>query len=651
MNHAQILALVAALSGVPEHDPFALLRAEATKPGAAVSIEACPRPLPVYEIEGVTVLCGRVSVPEERAKRDSKKLSLAFCVLKAHSQFPEADPVIYLQGGPGDSALRQIPLLAKAFAPWRERRDIVAFDQRSAGFSGLSASCAKMLSANTYDIVRPDDGTLDLPALTKECVTELERLGVPLSVYNTTQNALDVPLIVKALGYGPYNIYGISYGTKLALEVMRSAPQSVRSVIIDGVAPPWVNLYNSFSLKMDEAIQNVVDQCAADKVCNDAYPDLSRIFIEALNKAEKGEIVFHGEKQGVGTVLAPVITRNGKYDSAPITRYIPAYVYELWRGKDMPTVELLFDAKLDTPKPGDAAVLEAASKLNAEQKELVQQLLDNAAIVSRAEQGSTRAVTALRDASESARTFGPLARLFDQELSAALTNALRKDKSKISAALGDYTAMRSAKPEKFVLQSFVDKYIAGLDRARLAALIEGMSDKEVAGSFAIIRRDSLASLFPFVYGLYLDIYACQEDVPFSSFEGYQAVNATLKYPHLAAMNDAMAKQIFDSCLHIKPQPRSNWHTPVHSRIPTLSFGSLFDTQTPASWAKTAIERLSNAQAFMIPEAGHGAVLYQPCVAEMGVAFIDNPKRKFDNACAESIRIDWHIAPWVKAAKN
>ncbi|MCA3626814.1 MAG: hypothetical protein IOC49_06185, partial [Methylobacterium sp.] len=55
--------------------------------------------------------------------------------------------------------------------------------------------------------------------------------------------------------------------------------------------------------------------------------------------------------------------------------------------------------------------------------------------------------------------------------------------------------------------------------------------------------------------------------------------------------------------------------------------------------------------FIIPEAGHGALLYQPCVAEMGVAFIDNPKRRFDNSCAESIRVDWHIAPWVGAQKK
>jgi hypothetical protein len=178
-----------------------------------------------------------------------------------------------------------------------------------------------------------------------------------------------------------------------------------------------------------------------------------------------------------------------------------------------------------------------------------------------------------------------------------------------------------------------------------------MSDKELQGSFTIIRRDSLKVFTPFFYQFFLDVYACQEDVPFSSFEGYQAASAKLKYPHVGTLSDPLAKGFFEACAQFKSQPRENWHAPVQSDIPTLSFGSLFDIQTPASWAKAAIEKLSNAQAFMIPEAGHGAVIYQPCVSEMGVAFIDNPKRKFDNSCSESIKVGWHIAPWVTKPKQ
>jgi pimeloyl-ACP methyl ester carboxylesterase len=645
MDHAHILALIAALSGTLEIDSFALLRAEAAKPDAVVSIEPCPRPLPANDIEGVSLLCGRVKVPEDRSKSGGKTIPLAFAVLKATSRFPEADPVIYLQGGPGGSAVAQIPLIERIFRPWRDRRDVVMFDQRSAGISGLSTNCTQMLATNAYDIVRPDPATT-LPALARQCVAELDKEGVPLGLYNTTQNALDVPLVVKALGYGDYNLYGISYGTKLALEVMRVAPQGVRSVIIDGVAPSWINLYNAFALKNDEAAQIVVDQCAADKACNSAYPDLGRILNETLDKAARGEIVFQGQQAPVEAVVAPIISRNGKYDSAPITRYIPAFIYELWRGKEMPTVELLTSAKFDMPRPTDSAVLMAARKLESGQQALIQQILDNVAIAARAASGSARAVAALRDADENLRALGPLVRLFDQELSNALREVLRADRSKAQSILADYTAMQIARPAREVLQAFVDKHTYGAARSRLSSLIAGMNQQELQGSFTIIRRDSLKSMTPFFNQFFLDVYACQEDVPRSSFEGYQATIATMNFPRIGALTDQLARGFFEACSQFTPQPRENWHVPVQSDIPTLSFGSMFDIQTPPSWAKAAVEKLSNAQAFMIPEAGHGAVIYQPCVAEMGVAFIDNPKRRFDNSCAESIRIDWHIAPWV-----
>ena len=87
-----------------------------------------------------------------------------------------------------------------------------------------------------------------------------------------------------------------------------------------------------------------------------------------------------------------------------------------------------------------------------------------------------------------------------------------------------------------------------------------------------------------------------------------------------------------------------------SDIPTLSIGGLYDTQTPASWAQVAIEKMTNAQAFLIPEAGHGSLAYQSCVADMGVAFINNPQRKLSDACPKSIKINWHIPDWAKAAK-
>lgn len=650
MDPAHILALIASLSGTPSPDPFAALREASQQPSAIVAVQPCPRPLPASDIEGVSIICGTVQVPEERTKLGGKKLPLNFAILRASSRYPEPDPVVYLEGGPGGSAMTMLPLLDRLFKPWRDRRDIVIYDQRSAGISGGSVNCNQALSENVVDLVKAGKAIPTAERM-KRCVDELVQQGVPLAAYNTTQNALDLPVVISALGYKDYNIYGISYGTKLALEAMRVAPQNIRSVIIDGVAPSWVNLYNSFAMKTDEAIQHVVDQCAADKACNDAYPELGRIFTETIEKAVKGEVVFQGQKVPAEIALMPVMSRNGKYDSAPITRFIPAYVYELWRGKEMPTVEKLVSLNFDTPKPGDSEVMAAAAKLEAGQKALVQQILDNAAIADRAAKGSVRALEGLRESTESSRAFGPLARLFDSELSTAMSENLRGDPEHLKRVLADYTAMQTAMPSRQRLLAFIDAHFAGPSRDRLSALIAGMSDREIEGSFAIIRRDTYRALSPFLSGLYLDVYACQEDIPFNSFDGYVALTAKLKYPHMGKISDETSKLFFDGCSPIKPQPRDNWHVPVQSNIPTLSFGSTFDVQTPASWARIAIEKLTNAQAFIIPEAGHGAVAYQPCVADMGVAFIDNPKRRFDNSCAQSIKIDWHIAAWVSAGRK
>ncbi len=652
MDHAHVLALLAALAGTPETAPKPNA---AVPPGVTVALQGCPRPLPPSEIDGVTIQCGTLNVPEDRTKPAGRQIAIAFAVMKSSSRYPEPDPVVYLQGGPGGSAVGSIPLLERIFKPWRARRDVVVFDQRSAGLSGASVTCFKALATNTLAITKPPSANvskdLATPDVIPKCIAELETAGVPLALYNTTENARDVPVIVQALGYKTYNIYGISYGTKLALEVMRVAPANVRSVIIDGVAPSWVRLYNLFAMKTDEAIQHVVDQCVASKACNAAYPDLGRIFVETLNKAASGQIMFRGEKVPVQLVLAPIMSRNGQYDFASVTPYIPAFVYELWRGKEMPTVELLANKNFALPKVGDADVIKATARLTGEQKEIVQQVLDNIAISERAASGTSRAVNELWSSVTTSRKAGPLAGTFDMELGQAMAATLKGQQERLQAALADYTAMQTVPASKERLTAFVTAHFSGAQRDRLIALINGMSASEVDGSFAIIRRDSHAAFRQFLHNFYLDIYACQEDRPYNSFEGYQALTAGLRYPHINMLLDPLAGGFFEACKAFKAQPRDNWHVPVASDIPTLSFGGLYDVQTPASWSKIAIEKLSNSQVFMIPEAGHGTLIYQHCVSEMGVAFIDNPKRKFDNSCAESVKIDWHIAPWVTAAKN
>lgn len=74
-----------------------------------------PRPLPVQDIEGRTITCGIVSVPEDRANPEARKVELEFAVLKAGTKFLEPDPLVYLEGDPGGSAVTMLPTLYAAF--------------------------------------------------------------------------------------------------------------------------------------------------------------------------------------------------------------------------------------------------------------------------------------------------------------------------------------------------------------------------------------------------------------------------------------------------------------------------------------------------------------------------------------------------------
>jgi pimeloyl-ACP methyl ester carboxylesterase len=654
MDIQQILTLVAALTG-NSGDDFAPYKVGGREPKVPIAQVTCPRPMPVNEIEGKTVYCGSVQVPEDHAKPDGKKITLKFSILKAHSIYPEPDPLVFLQGGPGGSAISQIQLYAGTFESFRKTRDVVLFDQRSAGLSGQSVKCFNALAANAAIIARKKDTTTDISGDNKDsntvadCLKEIEAAGIDIAKYNTTENAKDVRSITKALGYDSYNIYGISYGTKLALETMRVAPEGIRSVVIDGVAPSWLHLYDSLILKRSEPIEHVVEQCKADATCNASFPNLDAVIVDTLKKAKEGKVIHQGQVVAPATIFRPFEERNGQYGNKSMTPYIPAFIYELNRGKEMPTVDMLVAKDFVLPFPGDDDVAAAAAALPKQQRDLIATLADNAAIAERVDRSNQNVMEELRNERDASMNYGPVADLFDKELEKALIALKGNDEARAEKLIADYVALQNTSPSKESLGAFITAHITGEARKRLLDLIDSMSEAELAGSFAIVKRDAEKSETGFLENMYLFNYACQEDMPFNSFEGYQKVTASQKYPGIGDDYVDLAKFVFGSCIPFKPQQRDNWQVPVVSDIPTLSIGSLYDSQTPASWAKAAVEQLSNAQVFMIPEAGHGAILYQPCVTDLGVAFMNNPQRKLSDACANSISITWHIPDWAKAA--
>ena len=121
----QILATLALLLAGEPDAAFDPLRSGGYDERYPVTVEACPRPLPPLDVEGQTLICGRIAVPEDHNAAQADTVPLAFALLKARSLSPAADPVIYLHGGPGGYTVQDIPFNAATFAFLRERRDII----------------------------------------------------------------------------------------------------------------------------------------------------------------------------------------------------------------------------------------------------------------------------------------------------------------------------------------------------------------------------------------------------------------------------------------------------------------------------------------------------------------------------------------------
>jgi pimeloyl-ACP methyl ester carboxylesterase len=215
--------------------------------------------------------CATVEVPEDRTKPDGRKLALFVAMLPANTLNPDADPLFMLAGGPGQSGEALVPV-ALALDGVRRTRDIVLMDPRGSGKSA-PLKCAALAPRDSFDeLVDADAGATAAP----RCLAELRASGsADVSRYNTPEIVADVDAVRSALGYERINLWGGSYGTRVAQEFARRYPARVRSMVLDGVAPPALRITLDIWPAREAALADVLAACAGDAACKQAYPDLN----------------------------------------------------------------------------------------------------------------------------------------------------------------------------------------------------------------------------------------------------------------------------------------------------------------------------------------------------------------------------------------
>ena len=229
----------------------------------------CPFLIPAGEVEGRTLECGYLITFEDPLDPDSEFIEIAVAILHQRGESSGINALIYLEGGPGGSALASVD--AWTNSPLRDVQTIILLDQRGTGFSLPSLNCIEFDDPDSED---PDAA----------CFDRLQSEGINIANYNTVNNASDINDLMIALEIDSANLLGISYGTRLGLAVMRDFPDRVRSVILDSTYPQSVNAYEVGPTNTEQVFRTLFNSCAADAACNAAYPDLENRFYEVVNR-------------------------------------------------------------------------------------------------------------------------------------------------------------------------------------------------------------------------------------------------------------------------------------------------------------------------------------------------------------------------------
>lgn len=288
---------------------------------------------------------GHLLVPENRHKPASRLIELAFVRFKSTSKNP-GSPIVYLEGGPGGSGISAArgPALTLLMA-LREIGDVILLDQRGTGMSQPQMICARSWDFPLDHQGDPGEWIEIAKQRLRECADEMRNRGIDLSGYNTSESADDLDALRQALGLKKISLWGISYGTHLALDAIRRHQLSIDRAILTGVNGP-----DQLMMKLPSTIEGQIVKIdrlfKADPSISKAVPDLPELIKTLLNKLEKNPVTVDVTDPRTRQKVKVTV---GRWDlqfhiASPVTQTwsimrLPQFFYAMSKGDFTPLAE------------------------------------------------------------------------------------------------------------------------------------------------------------------------------------------------------------------------------------------------------------------------------------------------------------------------
>ncbi len=285
--------------------------------------------------------CGYVILPQDYDEPAGSRVELFYALIQSANPQPKPDPLVYLVGGPGSSGSRLLPSSFRRYLrAFAADRDIIVVDQRGTGLSKPPLYCDEARSRinEILQSSHQEHAELMLDVL-RQCHRRLSQNDIRFDAFHSENIARDMVNVLLSLGYERWNLVGVSYGSRLALAMMRDYPQHLRSVILDSVYPPQADIYLDSYYNGERALRVLFDACLTSDSCNERYPNLDRVFYALYHRLNASPMTV-GYPLSQRQTLTIEISGYRLYDwtfswlyAVDSIQAVPGLIYDLHQGR------------------------------------------------------------------------------------------------------------------------------------------------------------------------------------------------------------------------------------------------------------------------------------------------------------------------------
>lgn len=292
-------------------------------PGAALAATSASK-LELAPCTGIPGLppearCGIYEVWENRAAKSGRKIPLRVLVIPAEGPGRQPDPLVFFNGGPGESNVNAASWLIEEIGAIRKHRDIFLVDFRGTGGTAALVCPELQGGAGPQDYLDhnlPADGA-------RTCAERLSKT-FDLTQYNNDNTVDDVDEVRAALGYEKINIYGGSGGSRTGLIYLRRHPDRVRTAVLGGLVPPDELGPFPMARHAQRALDGLIAECAGDAACRNAFPRLREEIAAVLEQAGKAPVAHKMTDGETGKPVEVRLTQSAVKQTLRSMLYSPA---------------------------------------------------------------------------------------------------------------------------------------------------------------------------------------------------------------------------------------------------------------------------------------------------------------------------------------